>query len=343
LTDHGYREVALSRIVLPGSLPGFAKAHAEQVAALSESRKALLLAHPITVEATTMRLVAGRRRVAGLLADGVKRAWVHLVEGTPRELERLAASENLHRGNGDDLGELRAAYVEAIEADLAVEAAELTDKRPRKPGRPKTPKGEARERAARDLGTTPEALRKAEERVEARAAPAAKVEIEIEPAVIMYGLRAGAMWQMVVNDLAVQLDDIAAKLTALIGRTAPIPAPSVSQAARLAVQQAGAAIRALRPHMACVFCRDPDGAAGRRALCSACSDLGWLTQEQSQRVPAEQLLPDAQPIVRLPAESAGARAFRGEPAPSTRWPRQISIQDEAGRELAVERDDEDVW
>ena len=107
-----------------------------------------------------------------------------------------------------------------------------------------------------------------------------------EPAIDMLGLKAPADWLEGVAALLAGLERINGALTALVGAAGSIGGPPpVVQAARQAVQQAGASVRALAPVMACVYCKDPGGGAGRRVKCSACGDLGWLTKEQAARVP----------------------------------------------------------
>lgn len=321
MIDHGYANLPLSRIVLPGDFGAYTKAHQAEVDELSGARKALLLAHAPTVDKHTMTLIAGRRRFAGLLNDGVKRTWIHLVEGTPAELRRLTASENLHRGHADDLSALRVAYVEETAAEVEAERAELPPDRPRKAGRPVTAKGEARVRAARDLGTTPEALRKAESREAAKTAPASITDgprADSRSSVEMHGMAARAEWLRDVNQIVVALGGIDGKLRGMQTSHVALQMgsfPSTQQAARLALQEAGASVRGMIPHCACVFCRDPDGSAGRRAKCSACGDLGYLTAEQAQRAPAEQLQPGAAPVARENARPAPASV---KPAPG--WP-----------------------
>lgn len=351
MIDHGYREVSIAKIVLPGDFNAWRDSHWDEIWSLDQARRALVLAHAPVVEKGSMKLVAGRRRIAALLYGAETKVFVHLVSGTARELQRLTASENLHRGYNDDRAELARQYVEDAEAEVEQERAEKSDARPRKPGRPQSAKGEARERAARDLGTTPEALRKAESRAEAKTAPPPS-EAEPEPPIVMHGLQGGATWMLLTRVLGEHLDEISDKLKALTGRTGQISHRAISQSARLALQQASAAVRALRPYMACVFCRDPDGSAGRRAQCSACGGEGWLTHEQAQRVPPEQLLPDAQPIVQAPPAVAGAgdsfaTVDRGWPAPRNPPAKRLDVRlsdgtrfDTDSHELEVERDEE---
>lgn len=176
----------------------------------------------------------------------------------------------------------------------------------------------------------------------------------------MHGMPARAEWLRDVNGKVAGLHEIDSKLRALQARAGELlPEVSTSQAAREAIRLAGVAIRALSPHCACVFCRDPDGYDGRRSQCSACGDLGYLTGEQAQRVPAEQLLPDAQPVVRaatlggltrkqlehIAEASPGSdgrearRQLAGWPEPEKKPTKaQLKIQDHEGRELTVERE-----
>lgn len=337
-----HREIALSSIVLGGDFNAWIAAHKQEVADIVESRRSLLLAHVPVVEAKTMRLVAGRRRVAALLADEVKRHVVHLVEGTPAELRRLAAVENLHRGHGDDLTAARVAYVDELEAELADDRAATTQ---RGPGRPQTPRGKAREVAAHDLGTTPEALRKAEAREAAKAAPVSITDGALaEPAIAMHGIEAPPEW---LSSLRMRIEVLTAvrnKLRALIGEAGRlITEGDHSQTVREAIRVAGAAVDALIPVMACVYCRDPDGENGRSSQCSACGGEGTLTAEQAQRIPAEQLLPGAAPVVRAAALApiaAAVAANGGWPAPKSPPARakRHRIEDGEGRELVVERE-----
>lgn len=276
MRDWGYEDLPLSRIKVPGDFGAYTKAHQAEVDELSGARKALLLAHAPTVDKVTMTLIAGRRRFAGLLNDGVKRTWVHLVEGTPAELRRLTASENLHRGHGDDLTALRVAYVDATVAEVEAER-ELADEGPRKAGRPVTAKGEARQRAAVDLGTTPEALRKAEARVAAKDAPD-EPDVDDEPPVDMLGLTASWRWLTGLATVKRMTASIDQQLRQLQGQARYVPQPH-QQRLYAAIHAAAAVARSIAPAIACVICRDPDGTLGKRTGCLSCAGLGWMTAD----------------------------------------------------------------
>lgn len=361
-----HREIALSSIVVSGSFRSWCEAHADEIAKIRESRKALLLAHVPVVEAVTMKLVAGQRRLAALMADGVKRHVVHLVEGTPAELRRLAAVENLHRGHSDDLGELTRAYVDGIEAEVEQERAgercecghlrsqhngidgvelecsvldagsgrgcecsafELPPDSPRKPGRPKTARGEARARAAADAGTTPEAIRKREARAEAKEAePTQDDEHEVLPPPIDM-LGVGAQ-----RGWLQRVRDAANHIAAIDQQLRQLQGQARylpqphQQRLYAALHDAAAIARALKPEVVCAICRDPDGSKGKRKGCLSCAGLGWLTAEGKKGL---------HPSV-LAAPAGGWPAPKAPPAKAPE--KRMRIEDGAGREPTVERE-----
>jgi ParB-like chromosome segregation protein Spo0J len=130
-------------------------------------------------------LIQGGDRLAALMILGRTKHEVRVATGTKDELRRLLLVENLYRRRGDDydamireLAEIeeRKALEEAVEAEkLAMaaekEAAASGDGKPakkRKKGRPESAKGVARKRVAKELGTTPEAVRQAQKRGKAK-------------------------------------------------------------------------------------------------------------------------------------------------------------------------------
>jgi hypothetical protein len=183
-----------------------------------------------------------------------------------------------------------------------------------------------------------------------------------EPPIEMHGIAADEDWLTCVGRACNDIDALSVKLTTLVGEAGRIFAEDqVRQAARQAVQQAGAAVRALRPHMVCVYCQTKRiGFDEERAKsCTACGGLAWLTHEQAQRVPPAQLAPDAEPIVKLSQmarleaaiglvgdgratpQDALAAVDRGWPAPpNPPRRRQLQIQDGEGRDLSVDRDED---
>lgn len=160
-------QVAVKKLVLPGDIS--ARQREPRVVELAESIRERTGKRPIhlpTVEYPSMKLLAGRDRIAACLLNGDRKVWVQpvsqLTDVERRDIER---DENIHRrvDNRDELIRQR-----VLERELEIEAkrAEGGEPEERKPGRPKTAKGEARELVAREMGTTPDAIRVAEDRAE---------------------------------------------------------------------------------------------------------------------------------------------------------------------------------
>lgn len=175
----GTREVKLSAIVLPGDFAGRKKA--AHVAELAKSIEAIGVIEPPVLEAGSMRLIAGGDRVAAALAAGLKRIEVRLVEGSPRELERVRIEENLRRRH-DDRDELISQLLGLAEEDADAEPEEIIDtqcaitpqvgeKLPTASGRPETSRGRAREEVAKALGMTTKAVARADERAAKKKRP----------------------------------------------------------------------------------------------------------------------------------------------------------------------------
>jgi hypothetical protein len=118
--------------------------------------------HLPTVEYPSKELLSGADRMAAQLILGYRSVWVQPVSQlTPQERRDIVRDENLHRRVVDRDVLIRQRVEEAA---AEIEAARLLEEVERKPGRPKSAKGEAREVVARQLGTTPDAIRVAEAR-----------------------------------------------------------------------------------------------------------------------------------------------------------------------------------
>lgn len=180
----GTREVKVSAIVLPGDFAGRRKA--AHVAELAKSIEAIGVIEPPVVEAGSMRLVAGGDRVAAAQAAGLKRIEVRLVEGSPRELERVRIEENLRRRH-DDRDEL---ICQLLLLDSEADDAEPSETTHTQRGeteqvvtkdaqgvRGKTERGKRREEVAKALGMTPAAVKQADHRAAKKKRPS-----EPEPA-----------------------------------------------------------------------------------------------------------------------------------------------------------------
>jgi hypothetical protein len=177
----GYRHVAVDSIVLPGDINKRMKR--PHVVELAKSIRELgdEPIHAPTVTAKGSKLVAGRDRMAALLLNESEDCWVRLVEGSKQELADLEVDENLHRRH-DDRDDLIARRVAKVAGEVEA-AGQLPDAVYGNPGRPKTARGAARERVARELGTTPDAIRAAEHRATAKKSEVSPAAIEGKPLV----------------------------------------------------------------------------------------------------------------------------------------------------------------
>ncbi len=156
--------IAISGLRLPGDIAE--RATRKHVKELAESIREHGLQVPILVELGTMRLVAGRDRVAAHKALGLDQIEAVFVSGSESELEQIEIIENLQRRH-DDKAELMVRYLDIVRKNVAARNSQtksLTIAQGVK-GRPVSDNGQALEEAARDLGTTAQTLRNAERQV----------------------------------------------------------------------------------------------------------------------------------------------------------------------------------
>jgi hypothetical protein len=259
-------------------LPGDIKARQKQphVVELSESIAKRTGQRPIhlpTVEYPSKELLSGGDRMAAQLLLGYRSVWVQPVSQlTPQERRDIVRDENLHRRVIDRDALIRQRVEEAA-ALIELERSSLPPER--KPGRPKTARGEAREQVARELGTTPDAVRMAETRAAAPELPTKSSETP--PPVETYGLPLVtdgesaeiSAYQGAIDDADRWLRRAQAALSSQDG------GPFAGQAQRLAadIHRVAADVRAARPVAACPFCkRLPHFVAG----CSGCNTSGFV-------------------------------------------------------------------
>jgi hypothetical protein len=104
-----------------------------------------------------------------------------------------------------------------------------------------------------------------------------------------------------------------------------------AQALRQATHDLAARARkSVLPMSACKYCKDPDDRLLRRENCSGCHGLGWLTADQLGDVPRE--LEGRGEAAKVIDQKAGGYVPRA---------RKLRIEDAAGRELVVEREDDE--
>lgn len=173
-----------------------------------------------------------------------------------------------------------------------------------------------------------------------------------------------AAWSLLESALA-QFDNhlrsAQAVLTPLLGKAGQ-DADALQSLRQAAHDLAARARKSVAPKSVCLYCKDPDGEAGRKSQCNGCHGIGYLTEEQMGSVPRELVGSDkvfdqmhGGFVSAAPdkcKDCGGAKCgpvcrytSRGNMRPVSS-PRRLKIQDNAGRELVTERDDgdtQDTW
>jgi ParB-like chromosome segregation protein Spo0J len=347
----GYQQLPLSKLKLPGDIK--ARMSRPRVEDLANSIQ-LLGDEPInalTVEKDGLVLIAGRDRTAALMKLGVKKVWCHLVtELSDQDRLDLEIDENLHRRQ-DNRDDLIAKRVKRVEGELL---DKMSDNSPRQPGRPKSTKAAAREVVARELDTTPEAVRAAEKRATAPEEESAAAPVEIAPPV--------ETWDVPVEHLAQEFASVRIAQEAMRAADRHM---QQAQRALSALEDGGgiagqlhsrlyggvhataAQLRASIPSALCPYCK---GLANRRATCGGCGALGYVgddallgVADELKRRGADAVVPDGRGgFVKVMGGTAGNSGVSGrvEPAAVPPTSRRLNIQDAAGNPIVVP--DEDI-
>ncbi|HET7036571.1 MAG TPA: ParB/RepB/Spo0J family partition protein [Thermomicrobiaceae bacterium] len=351
----GYKQVAVKTIVLPSDVKKRQKLPhvvelARSIAELGDEP-----IHAPTIAAKSKKLIAGRDRMAALLLNGVKSCWVRMADGTAKELADLEIDENLHRRQ-DDRDALIARRVNKVTAEVEA-AGELPDTVSGKPGRKKTAHGQARERVARELGTTPEAIRAAEAR--AAAPDPVPMPQQVLPPVETWGI-AETFFPQGELDAARRVQEVIdaadAKLKAAQGILSGLKdgCGQVGQRAYALlyehVHQVADAVRRARPEYVCPYCKY---VPSMRPTCPGCAGVGFTGPDSLEAVADELTHVDEYavvvdgrggfiPIAQARARNGGppARGIVEQPAirPQPKPVKKLQIQDGDGNPLNFEDD-----
>ena len=336
MVDHGYRSIAIGAIVVDAA-DIRARMNRPDVIELAASRKRIAL-HPVTVDVTTNRLIAGRDRMAADLLNKSQKVQARFVEGTPEELADIEDEENIRRRHGDR-DALIARRVQRLKGELPVEmpgnSARQTEE-PRKVGRPKSAEGKAREVVARAAGTTEEAVRSAQKRTR----PAAKPSVA--PPIALHGKAADPKWLAdvkLVQDYIDIADRNGRAMHAALSGLEIIHFPGgILQRLQQAVHSATAEVRAMRPRSVCRSenCKGP----GDRD-CAVCHGCGWVAEDFEVSRPSSEGASGAAGAGEKPAASKGAGAGAARTSPAAKEPPHIdpSPKVPAPRKLNIELPD----
>jgi hypothetical protein len=274
--------VKVSALVLPGDIKARQKQpHVIELAESIRERTGKRPIHLPTIEYPSKVLKIGGDRVAAQLLNGVKSLWVQPVsQATPKEWRDMIRDENLHR-RVSDRDELVLQRVTERAAEIEAERASSEADGPRAPGRPKTAMGEAREQVARELGTTPDAIRVAAARAEADEEIVDKYpDTPRQCPVETYGL------QLVADEEADRIRAVQVAIdsadqflrraqAALAGLEVAGPTGwGVAQVLTMAVHKIACDVRAVRPTAVCPYCKHLPGWA-----CRGCGGSGFVGED----------------------------------------------------------------
>jgi hypothetical protein len=348
----GYQQLPLSKLKLPGDIK--ARMSRPRVEDLANSIQ-LLGDEPInalTVEKDGLVLIAGRDRTAALMKLGVKKVWCHIaVEMTEEDRADIEMFENLHRRQ-DNRDDLIARRVKRVEGELL---DKMSDNSPRQPGRPKSTKAAAREVVARELDTTPEAVRAAEKRAEQATAEdmaddgAPCVHVDVPPPVETWGVPVEHLAQEFAS---VRIAQEAMRAADRHMQQAQRALSALEDGGGIAgqlhsrlyggVHATAAQLRASIPSALCPYCK---GLANRRATCGGCGGLGYVGDDALLGVHdglklrgADAVVPDGRGgFVKVIGGTAGNSGVSGrvEPAAVPPTNRRLNIQDAEGNPIVV--------
>ena len=235
-----------------------------------------LLQFPM-IRASDRQVIFGSTRVAAHMILGKNRVRVRKVQCSDLEVEILRRAENAFRRH-DSAERSRAAreLVSLLEYQVKEEreraAAEAPE--PRKKGRPKSVKTEARERAAAALGTSAEALRKAEEREGEEA-----FELDGYGWAVPDDVKVAAAY---VHEAASAVDRQLRKLQAVVTSVAESLPTAHFQKLHSALHEAASLARAVTPYKLCPVCLANEL---QRPACKQCYGVGYVSEEAWERVP----------------------------------------------------------
>ncbi len=328
--------IAVKGLVLPGDIKARQKKpHVIELAESIRERTGKRPIHLPTIEYPSKELLSGGDRMAACLLNGDKHVWVQPISMlTPEERRDIVRDENLHRRveDRDLLISQRVAERAAI-----IEATRTEEPTERKPGRPKTAKGEAREQVARELGTTPDAIRVAEARAEAEEIPNKYSDTPPPPPVETYGLPLVdggdsaeiAAFQDVIDDV----DKCLRRAQAALSSQDEGPFAGHAQQLLAQVHQVAAEVRRNRPAAVCPYCkRLPHFLPG----CNGCRSVGFVSADAMLGVADElKLGGEKAMVVALGGRMVSyAYAATGKEAKAAKAKKQITIVDKDDKPIA---------
>jgi hypothetical protein len=266
----------------------------------------------------------------------------------------LERDENIHR-RVDDRDALIRQRVDELAAEIEAERRDVPPEP--KPGRPKTARGEARELVARQLGTTPDAVRVAEARALAEemitnicaVTPTCPVETYGLPLVTDVEAEELRSVQAAVDEA----DQALRRAQAALKRVEGVPLFRGAQQLLARVHEVAGEVRAKRPEAVCPSCKRIPSLMGDVRGCPGCGGVGFVARDALIYVADELKLGGDQamvtragklvPYAKAAKDSAGAAPgvtgkadARTAPAGTSK---RIRIENEKGEQLSPPEDD----
>jgi hypothetical protein len=278
ITHHGYKRVAVDRVLAPGGIERIRKeSHTISLGASFEAT-GNLPADPIICEYATGKLLGGRHRFAAALNEGLKTVWALLLEGTPEELEQACLVEQIRRRKPTDaeiarLLELEHPTPEQTFPDVDDEDEDEEEAKPKRGSRLAAIK-----RVAEMTGRTPAAVKQAAHR--------AGIEDDgysteaLARCLNWLGLPVDEEVETLAYSEHVFLEGIEKTLVKLQGDWTRHGGsyPQLKIALHLAATES----RRVSPHSVCPHCKLIHSL---RPGCLACRGLGYLTMAQMAAIP----------------------------------------------------------
>lgn len=336
-----------------------ARLKAQHVIDLAASIKASGLIELPVID-SDKHIVAGRDRLAALMLNKVERHEVRVCSGSAADKEILTIEENYRRRRNDDyaaqasrlvaLGvkELGSAALDvATDGELPAARPEKSAKAPKAKGRPKGAKGKAIEAAAKKLNRTPEAIRSATRREEAKEEakevalghvpwPAPVDMFDLEPTKAQRDNEFPAIraTQEVLRQAGRAVDKVLRELTAVLtGTENPIQGTAYARTYEYAKALAET-IRRADYDSVCPACKD---LPHRKATCGYCQNVGYVSSHLIDGCAPELLQRGENAVV---SNGKGGLMPVGSPvavdAPAETKPQKASKPAKGGRKLTVQ-------
>lgn len=273
----GIRAIKVSSLILPGDWRQILSS--EESKARGESIMADGLIHePVVRQLSKGRysIIAGRRRIAGMVQQGMEQIQVKVVDCTDDEADSWEEIENIERWH--DPGEvalMRKRRLLRLQAK-AIEEEGLA---------PAKAKSKAIEKVAKEKGVKPESVVQAEyrQRRKEREEKAAEVQdgaVDIQIEDWNMDLSDDGPWLESVKDIQNTIDDIvgrvryAMNLMTRLGNDPRLPFPEgLCNRLRADLSDVASAVALARPTAVCPYCKLIEDVQAR---CAGCLTTGWM-------------------------------------------------------------------